>query len=59
MGFITHHKVKQGLIGDGMRVVIVSEFGMGDVIGPGSRVVPTEDLKVCFDFLVCPFSFSV
>ena len=39
--------------------MIVGEFGMGDVIGPRSRVVPTEDPKVHFDFLVYPFGFSV
>ena len=59
MGFISHHEVEWRLIGDGMGVVIVSEFGVGDVIGPGSRVVSTEDPKVCFDFLVYLFSFSV
>ena len=42
-----------------MRVVIMSEFGVGDVIGPRSRVVSTEDPKVHFDFLVYLFSFSV
>ena len=39
--------------------MIVGKFGMGDVIGPGSRVVSAEDPKVCFDFLVYPLSFSV
>ena len=58
-GFITHHEVKWGLVGDRMRMVIVSEFGMGDVICPRSGIVPTEDLKVRFNFLVYPFSFSV
>ena len=43
MGLITHHKVKQELIGDGVRAVIVSEFSMGDIISPRSRVIPTED----------------
>ena len=52
MGFITHHEVEWGLIGYGVRVVIMSEFGMGDIICPGSGVVPAEDSKVCFDFLV-------
>ena len=42
-----------------MSIVIVGEFSMGDVISPRSRVVSTEDLKVCFDFLVYLFSFSV
>ena len=47
------------MIGDRMRAVIVSEFSMGDVIGPRYRVIPTEDLKVSFDFLVYPFGFSI
>ena len=59
MGFISHHEIEWGLVSDRVRVVIVSKFGMGDVISPGSRVVSTEDLKVCFNFLVYPFSSSV
>ena len=47
------------MIGDRVRVVIVSEFGMGDVIGPRSGVIPTEDPKVSFDLLVYPFGFSI
>ena len=30
MGFISHHEVKQRLIGDRVGVVIVCEFCMGD-----------------------------
>ena len=37
----------------------MSEFGMGDVIGPGSGVISTEDSKVRFDFLVYLFSFTI
>ena len=59
MGFITHHEVKWGLIGDGVRMVIVSKFGIGDIIGPGSGVVPTEDSKVDFNFLIYLFGFSI
>ena len=51
MGFITHHEVKWGLISDGVRVVIVSEFSMGDIVSPRG-VVPTKDLKVGIYFLV-------
>ena len=51
--------VKRGLIGDRVRAVIVSELGVGDVIGPGSRVISAEDLKVRFDFFVYLFCFSV
>ena len=49
MGFIAHHGVKWGLIGD--RV-------MGDTIGPRCRVVSTEDLKIGF-YLVYSFGLSV
>ena len=37
----------------------MSKFGVGDVICPRSGIVPTQDLKVHFDFLVYPFGFSV
>ena len=37
----------------------MSELHVGDVISPGSGVISTEDLKVCFDFLVHPFGFPV
>ena len=37
----------------------MSEFSMGDVVSPGSGIVPTEDPKIHFDFLVYSFSFSV
>ena len=30
MGFISHHEVKWGLIGDGMRAVIMRELSMGN-----------------------------
>ena len=46
-------------MGNGVRAVIVGKLSVGDVIGPRSRVVSTEDPKVCFDFLVYSFSFSV
>ena len=29
-GFISHHEIERGLIGDGMRAVVVGEFCMGD-----------------------------
>ena len=59
MGFISHHEVKRGLVGDGVRAVIVGELSVGDVIGPRSGVVSTEDPKVSFDFLVYLFGFSI
>ena len=57
--FVTHHKVKQRLVGDGVRVVIVSELSMGDIIGPRSGVVPTEDPKVHLNFLIYPFGLPI
>ena len=33
-GFISHHEIERGLIGDGVRAVIVGEFGVGDRFGP-------------------------
>ena len=42
-----------------MRVVVVSEFGMSYRICPRGGVISTEDSKVCFNFLVDPFHFSV
>ena len=59
MGFISHHEIEQRLVGNRLRVVIVSKFCMGDVVSPRSGVIAAEDLEVCFDFLVYPFSFSV
>ena len=29
-GFISHHEIERGLTGDGVRVVIVGEFRMGN-----------------------------
>ena len=59
MGFISHHEVEWRLVGDRVRAVIVGEFGVGNVIGPRSGVVPTKDPKVRFYFLVYSFGFSV
>ena len=59
MGFISHHEIEWGFFGDGVRAVVVGEFSMEDVVGPRSRVLSTEDLKVCFNFLVYPFGFSI
>ena len=39
--------------------MIVSKFSMEDIIGPRSRVVSTEDSKICFHFLVYPFNLSI
>ena len=59
MRFITHHEVKQELVGDRMRAVIVGKFGMGNVVSPRSGLVSTEDPEVHFNFLVYLFSFSI
>ena len=37
----------------------MGEFCMGDLVSPGTRVGPTEDLKVCLNFLVDMFSFAI
>ena len=34
MGFEAHHEIKWGLSSDGMRMVIMCEFSMGDGIRP-------------------------
>ena len=59
MGFISHHEKERRLVCDGMGAVIVGEFGVGDLVSPGTRVGPTEDLKVRFNLLVDMFGFTV
>ena len=39
--------------------MIVSEFSMGNVLSPGSRVGAAEDPKISFHLLVNMFSFSI
>ena len=59
MRFISHHEIEQGLVGDGVWVVIVCEFSIGDFISLGTWVTCTEDLKVCLNLLVDVFCFAV
>ena len=59
MGLISHHEIERRLVGDGVRVVIMGEFRVGDVVGPRSGVVATEDLEISFNFLVYLFGLSV
>ena len=59
MRFVSHHEIEQGLVCDGVRAVIVDEFSVGDFISLGTWVASTEGLKVCFDFLVHAFCFSI
>ena len=33
-GFVSHHEIERGLVCDGVRAVIVGEFGVGDQFGP-------------------------
>ena len=47
MGFVTHHEVKGRLAGNRVGVVIVGEFGMGDLLRPGRGVGATEDVEIC------------
>ena len=58
-GFISHHEEEWGLVGYGVRAVIMGEFGEGDVLGPRSRVRAAEDPKISFYFLVHTFSLSI
>ena len=57
--FISHHEIERGLVGNGVRVVIVYEFCEGNVLSPRCRVRAAEDSKICFDFLVDSFCFAV
>ena len=47
------------MICDRVEVVIVGEFGIRDFVCPGTRVGPAKDLKVCLNFLVNTFCFTV
>ena len=58
-GFISHHEIERGLIGDGMRAVIVGEFCVGDRFGPRCGIIAAKDAKVSFDFLIDSFGFAV
>ena len=46
MGFISHHEVEWRLVGDGMRSVIMCEFGVRNRFGPRCGIIATEDLKI-------------
>ena len=58
-GFISHHEIEWRLVGDGMGVVIMSEFCVGDRFGPGCGIIAAKDAKVGFDFLVDSFRFAI
>jgi len=34
MSFISHHEVEGGLASNGMQMVIMGEFGVGNLFGP-------------------------
>ena len=59
MGFISHHEIERGLIGDGMRAMVVSEFCVGDRFGPRCGVVAAKDTKIGLDFLIDSFRLTV
>ena len=59
MGFISHHKIERRSVGDGVRVVVVSEFCMGDRFGPRCGIIAAEDTKVGLNFLVDSFRFTI
>ena len=59
MGFISHHEEEWRLVGYGVRVVIVGEFGEGNVLSPRSWVRAAENPKIGFYFLVHTFGFPI
>ena len=59
MRFISHHEIERRLVHDGVGAVIVGEFCMGDLIGPGTGVGHTEDPKICFNLLVDTLGFAI
>ena len=59
MRFISHHKIEWQLVGDGMGVVVVCKFCMGNFVSPGSGVRSIEDPQIDFYFLVDLFCFSI
>ena len=40
-------------------MVVVGEFCMGNLIGPGTGIGSAEDPKVCFNLLVDTFRFTI
>ena len=59
MGFISYYEIKQRLISDGMRVVIMPEFGMGNRFRPRCGIIAAENSEISFYFLIYSFSFSI
>ena len=59
MRFISHHEIEQGLICDGVRVVVVCKPHMGDLINPGTGVASVEDPKVDFNLLIDMFYLTI
>jgi len=47
------------LAGDEVRLVVVGEFGVGDLFGPRGRVCATEDAEISFYFLIDMFGLSI
>ena len=52
MGFVAHYERKGGGVGDKMGGGIVGEFCHGKEFRPFRRLVFSEDLEICFEFLV-------
>ena len=59
MRFISHHEIEWRLVHDGVMAVVVGKFHVGDLVGPGIRIGPTEDPKVHFNLLVDTFCFAI
>ena len=47
------------MVCDEVRVVIVSEFCVGDRFGPRCGIIAAEDAKIGLDFLIDSFRLSV
>ena len=58
-GFISHHEEEWGLVGYGVRAVIVGELREGDVLSPRSGVGAAEDSQIGLYFLVYTFGFPI
>ena len=57
--FISEHEVEWRFASGGVRAVVVDKLGHGNMVGPGFRVRPTEDVEVGLNFLIESFRFSV
>ena len=59
MGFVFHHEIEWKLISDGMRAVVMCEFGVGNRFQSGCGIIAAEHAKVGFYLLIYSFCFAV